>query len=126
MVTAVSTVLVIDSDVRVRSEIAAYLRDCGYRVIEVATGEEARQVFSAGEPVKIVLVDAQLPGTLDGFAFAQWMRTHQPHVGVILAGTVQRAIAAAGELCDQGPTLSRPYDPQIVADRIKQLLAGGS
>jgi DNA-binding response OmpR family regulator len=118
------TILIVDSDVLIRSEIAAYLRDCGYEVTEVASGEEAQQVLSTAEPIKVALADARLPGSVDGFAFAQWVRAHKPEVGVILAATVERAAAAAGGLCEEGPMLSRPYDPQIVVDRIKRLLAG--
>ena len=35
---AIETVLVVESDVLVRLAIAGYLRDCGYRVIEAASG----------------------------------------------------------------------------------------
>jgi DNA-binding response OmpR family regulator len=118
-----ATVLVVDGEVIIRTEISAYLRDCGYRVIEAATSDEALHVLSANsEPVKIILTDVQLPGSLDGFGLARWVRSNKPGVGVVLAGTAQRAAVAAGELCEDGPTLSKPYDPQIVADRIKRLL----
>ena len=118
-----ATVLVVDGEVIIRTEISAFLRDCGYRVIEAATSDEALHVLRANSaPVKILLTDVQLPGSLDGFALARWVRSNKPGVGVVLAGTVQRAAVAAGELCEDGPTLSKPYDPQIVADRIKWLL----
>ena len=42
---------------------------------------------------------------------------------VILAGTPAKAADAAAELCDEGPNLARPYEPQLVVDRIKRLLA---
>jgi DNA-binding response OmpR family regulator len=118
-----ATVLVVDGEVIIRTEISAYLRDCGYRVIEAATSDEALHVLSANsEPVKIILTDVQLPGSLDGFGLARWVRSNKPGVGVVLAGTAERAAVVAGELCEDGPTLSKPYDPQIVADRIKRLL----
>lgn len=120
----IPTVLVIDGEILIRTEIAAYLRHCGYRVIEAVSGDEALPVLLADDTITIVLADVQLPGTIDGFALAQWVRNHRPDVGVVLAGTVQRAAVAAGELCEEGPTLSKPYDPQIVADRIRQLVAG--
>jgi len=126
MSASVATLLIADGDVLVRSEIAAYLRDCGYRVVEVASADEAQQIFSAGEPIRLVLADAHLPGSMDGFGLAQWVRAQKPGVGVLLAASVQRAATVAGELCDQGPMSARPYDPQIVVDRIKRLLAGGS
>jgi DNA-binding response OmpR family regulator len=119
----IPTVLVVDGEVLIRTEIAAYLRRCGYRVIEAASGDEALPVLLDDDTIKIVLADVQLAGSLDGFALAQWVRRHTPNVGVMLAGTVQRATVAAGELCEDGPLLSKPYDPQIVADRIRRLVA---
>jgi len=36
---------------------------------------------------------------------------------------VARAADAAAELCEQGPMLSKPYEPQAVGEWIKRLLA---
>jgi response regulator RpfG family c-di-GMP phosphodiesterase len=39
------TVLVVDDEVLVRASIAAFLRDCGFRVIEANGAEEAMQLI---------------------------------------------------------------------------------
>ena len=39
------TILVVEDDVLVRMPIAQYLRDCGYRVIEAVSADEAMAVF---------------------------------------------------------------------------------
>jgi DNA-binding response OmpR family regulator len=97
---------------------------CGFRVIEAATGEEAVILLQqANLAIDMVLSDVHLGAGMDGFAVAQWMRMHRPSVQVVLAGTPDRAANAAGSLCEEGPHLSKPYDPQIVLDRIKRLLA---
>ena len=62
-------------------------------------------------------------GGTDGFALAQWVRRRRPGLEVLLAGTVAREADIAGELCDQGPHLARPHEPQAVVDRIRRLLA---
>jgi CheY-like chemotaxis protein len=119
------TVLVVDDEVLVRMVIAAYLRDCGYRVIEAADTNEAMQALEqdeAGE-VRVVLSAVALAGEHDGFALAQWIRRRRPECEVLLAGTTARAADAAGEICEQGPMLSRPYEPQLVLDRIRRLRA---
>ena len=78
---------------------------------------------AAFEAVHIVLSDVEMPGARDGFALARWVREHRPTLQVILAGSAARATKAAGELCNSGPMLAKPYDPQIVLDQIKRLLA---
>jgi CheY-like chemotaxis protein len=118
------TVLVLEPDIVVRSEIADYLRDCGYTVIETASGDEAMLVLKAsGMHIAVLLADATAPGAPDGFGLAQWARANRSGIDVILTGTPERAARAAGDLCDDGPALSKPYDPQVVVDRIKRLQA---
>ncbi|MGA8772505.1 MAG: response regulator [Rhodomicrobium sp.] len=119
-----STILVVDEEVLIRFAIADYLRDCGYRVIEAASGKEAMLVIEKSDlKIDIVLCDAALKGKVNGFNLAQWVRTNRTGMPVILAGTPAKAADAAAELCDEGPNLARPYEPQLVVDRIKRLLA---
>jgi CheY-like chemotaxis protein len=117
-------VLVVEDEVLVRYVISDYLRECGYKVIEAANADEALAVLQkASVRVDIILSNVQLPGAIDGFALARWVRANQSAVGVILAGTISRAADAAAELCEEGPMLAKPYEPQAVVDRIKRLLA---
>ena len=119
-----STILVVDEEVLICFAIADYLRDCGYRVIEAASGKEAMLVIEKSDlKIDIVLCDAALKGKVNGFNLAQWVRTNRTGMPVILAGTPAKAADAAAELCDEGPNLARPYEPQLVVDRIKRLLA---
>jgi CheY-like chemotaxis protein len=118
------TVLVVDDEVLIRLVISDYLRDCGYRVIEAANAEEAIIVLKQEDLViDIVLSDVEMPGVLDGFGLARWVREHREGLDVILAGSPRRAAAAAGDLCEEGPHLAKPYDAQAALDRIRQLLA---
>jgi CheY-like chemotaxis protein len=124
--TLTETVLVVDDEVLVRMVIADYLRDCGYRVIEAASAEEAMKAIEQDDEgaVNIVLSGVGLPGEHGGFALARWIRRRRPACKVVLASAPARAAQAAGELCEEGPMLARPYDPQLVLDRIRRLLAG--
>jgi CheY-like chemotaxis protein len=121
---AAGTILVVEDEVLIRLVIAEYLRDCGYRVFEAAHADEALLVLrQADRPVDVVFTDIEMPGSMDGFALAQWVRANRPDVDVILAGSVNRAVRAASDLCDQQDHVPKPYDPQTVHDRIRRLLA---
>lgn len=119
------TILIVDRDVLVRTSLAQYLRDCGYAVVEAANAEEAVALLRRDTAVDVVLSDVAMPGALDGFGLAKWIRTHRPQTKIILAGTVLRSIDAAHDLCDEGP-LPVPYHAQTVHDRIRRLLAARS
>lgn len=117
------TVLVIEDEVLVRMVIADYLRECGFRVVEASTADEGMRVLKTNERVDIVFSDVQMPGSFDGFELAQWLRRERPGVKVILTSGVTRAASAAGELCEDGPLIPKPYTPQQVERRIRALLA---
>jgi CheY-like chemotaxis protein len=115
------TILVVEDDIFVRLDIAEYLRDCGYRVIEAGTAAEAIDVLESNVPIDLVFSDIQMPGEMDGFGLAHWIRQHQPGVKTILTSGYIKAAEKAGELCDDGP-IAKPYDHQLVVERIRQNL----
>ena len=117
------TILVVEDDVLVRMPIAQYLRDCGYKVIEASNADEAIQVLLHQEtPVDVVFSDIDMPGAVDGFELAKWIREHRPGLDVLLAGTVPRAVESAENLCERGP-VPKPYEAQVVHNHIRRLLA---
>jgi DNA-binding NtrC family response regulator len=117
------TILVVEDDVLVRMPIAQYLRDCGYKVIEAVNADEAMTVLLHRETVvDVVFSDIEMPGSVDGFGLAKWVREHRPGLDIVLAGTVPRSVEAAKELCNDGP-VPKPYDAQSVHDHIRRLLA---
>jgi CheY-like chemotaxis protein len=119
-----ATILVVESDVIVRMAIAAHLRDCGYRVIESATSDEALLVLDrSGIRVEVLFGAVEISGALDGFALTKWARTNCPDTKIVMAGSPTSAAAAAGRLCEEGPHLKKPYEPQAVEDYIRRLLA---
>ena len=100
--------------------LCQHLRDCGYRVFEAASADEA---VKPNMQVDVILSDIDLSGTANGFAFAILARSARPGVEVVLVGSPKRAVDAAAKLCDQGPMLTKPYDHQLVLAHIKRLLA---
>lgn len=120
------TVLVVEDEVLVRMVIADYLRECGYRVIEAGSAAEAITVLQSPEPVDIVFSDVQMPGEMDGFGLARWVRQNQPSLKMLLASGNARTAQAAGDLCEHGPLEKKPYHPQAIVTRIQRLLAGNT
>jgi CheY-like chemotaxis protein len=118
------TVLVVEDEVLVRLVIAEYLRECGYRVHEAANAREAVAILKSPDvAVDVVFSDVVMPGLMDGFGLARWVRANRPGVEIFLTSTIDRSAQVAGMLCEAGPLLDKPYEPQSVVDRIKQLIA---
>ena len=118
------SVLIVDGDIISRHAIADYLRHCGYAVVEAATIDEALKAL--GEPslgVDVILCDVEAVGSQSAFELSTWVRTNRPELEVRLAGTIQGVADTAAELCESGPHLAGPYEPQAVIGYIKQLRA---
>ena len=121
------TILVVEDQILIRLNIANYLRECGFHVIEAADAAEAIAVFEANTKVDLVFSDIQMPGELDGFGLARWVRQHHSGVQVVLTSGYVKAAEEAGDLCEDGPVLKKPYDHPLLLDRIRRMLgaAGG-
>lgn len=119
------SVLVIEGDVLVRHAIADYLRDCGYTVVEASSTDEAMTVISdTSLPITAILCDAEAPGSINAFQFRLWVNRLPGRAGVeiALAGSIETAAHKAAELCEDGPNLARPYDPQSVLAYIRRMI----
>jgi CheY-like chemotaxis protein len=116
----VKSVMVVEPDVLIRMTVADYLRECGYRVVEAITGEEALSILGAGIKVDTILSTVKLQGAIDGFALAQRVREGFDGTEVILTTGIAMTAKKAGELCDQGQR-KRPYHPDLIVDRLKLL-----
>lgn len=116
------TIIVVEPDALVRMVIAKFLRECGYRVIE---GTEAADVWAAIDSevkVDIVFAEVRLAGKTNGFSLASLLRQKHPEIDVILTSSPDNAAEKSKELCDDGP-IGKPYHPEDVAVRVRQVLA---
>jgi CheY-like chemotaxis protein len=117
------TVLVVEDEVLIRMAVSDYLRDCGFHVVEAGNADEAIDVLKSNTTVDIVFSDVNMPGSLDGFGLAQWIRRERPRLKVILTSGVMRKVKEASTLCEDGPFLTKPYHHGDLERQIRQLLA---
>ncbi len=88
-------ILAIDDDSGVRANIAAYLEDSGYTVLEAENGVAGLDAFTSGNP-DIILVDLWMP-VMDGREFLKRIRMIAPKVPVIVVsgiGVLEDAVEA--------------------------------
>src|SRR5437868_188261 len=94
-VTVNPTILVVDDEPGVRSALSGVLRDEGYTVDAVSTGEECLERLTCAS-VDLIILDVWLPG-MDGLATLARLRERQVDAQVVLIsghGNIESAVRA--------------------------------
>jgi len=122
------TILVIEDDPGVTTVITEGLNQLGFRVINVATGEEALAKLGDLGRVDLVLSDVVLPGGLSGLDVEEAIHELRPGVRfVFMSGYAQDEIARKGPRSGRGlpelDILRKPFQLTDLADRVIEALA---
>jgi CheY-like chemotaxis protein len=117
------TILVVEDELLLRLEAAERLRECGFRVLEASNAAEGRTLFEAHLTIDIVFTDVQMPGDMNGFEFARWVRQHHPATLMVLTSGGGRMSRDAADLCDYASFVEKPCDYPFVVTHFKELLA---
>src|SRR6201993_2182601 len=107
-------VMVLESDVLVRTEIAEFLRECGYKVIEGTMANDLWAILDAKVKLDVVFSEVNLPGETDGFTVARRIRQTYSEIDTILTSSIEGAADKIKDLCGEGP-LKKPYRSEDVA-----------
>ena len=114
-------VLVVDDDERIREFVRANLELEGYSVREAGSADEALEAIDDQAP-ELVLLDVVMPGT-DGWQMLQRMQERHGSIPVIMfSGQVDESSAGDAEERGARAFVGKPFDPQELIDRAKQLV----
>ena len=121
----VPTLLLADESVTIQRVMHLIFADQNVRVVSVGDGDQAIQRLDAAPP-DIVLADAGMPGR-NGYDLARYVKQSPrlAHIPVVLlTGAFEPVdqVRATEAGCDG--ILAKPLAPQLVIDRVQQLLAG--
>lgn len=115
---AALVILLVEDEFFVRTDIADFLRQAGYVVVEAQTGEEAIAVFDSGTSIDAVFTDINLTGRVNGWDVAQCFRADRPNMPVLYTSG---KIIEPGRRVPGSVFLSKPYqhtEVLIACDRL--------
>jgi len=104
---ASSTLLVVEDEQLIRMATSEYFRDCGWRVLEAGSGEEARALLTEGGRVDVVFSDVQMAREMDGVALAQWVNENHPNTAMLLTSGASRLSEIPAAICVQASTFKK-------------------
>jgi two-component system, cell cycle sensor histidine kinase and response regulator CckA len=118
------TVLVVEDQDAVRRLTTAILKAYGYHVLEAGSGAEACAIAAeaAGE-IHLLLTDVVMPG-MNGTVLSERLREFRPGLKVVLmSGYSADMIAARGMLPEGVTYLQKPFSPQELALKVREVLS---
>ena len=120
------TLLVVEDEPSLRQLAQGVLRAKGYDVIPAANGQDALRVARehTGPPISLVITDVVMP-RMGGKVMAEWLKTLHPNLKVLFtSGYTEDAIAHHGVLDKGVEFLPKPYTPDQLARKVRDLLDG--
>jgi CheY-like chemotaxis protein len=118
-----TNVLVVEDEMVLRMRAVDIVEDAGFTAVEAVNADEALSILEERSDIALLFSDIQMPGSMDGFGLAQWVRRERPWLKVILTSGAARTAKEAGDLCEQAPILAKPYDHAELERHIRSLLA---
>lgn len=121
------TLLLVEDNEMVRDLAGRILRSLGYTVLEASHGPEAlRLIEEYRAPVHLLLTDVVMPGGMNGRELAEQISRRYPDLRVIyMSGYTDNAIIHHGVLEPGMTFLEKPFSPQALTAKIREILDAG-
>lgn len=122
----VETILLVEDEPSVRELTTHILRQLGYTVLEADSGEQALRLVQQHNqvPIHLLLSDVVMP-RMSGRELMQKLHALRPDVKVLLmSGYADDAIARHGALEPSVGFLQKPFSPEALASKVREVLDG--
>ncbi len=118
------TVLAVDDEQDILDNVAAMLRDLGYRVLTAGSADAALEVMESQERIDVLFTDVIMPGSVSATSLAERTRRRHPNIRVLFtSGYTENAVIHNGRLDEGINLLSKPYGRVELAGAMRAVLA---
>jgi CheY-like chemotaxis protein len=119
--------LVVDDEEALRNIVCRTLQQEGYGTLQAAHGAEALEVMeTASDPVDLVVTDVVMPG-MDGRELGRRLTQRWPTLPVLYISAYDvNDIFRRGSPRTSAPFLQKPFPPDRLITRVRQLLGNRS
>ena len=119
------TVLVVDDEPAVRMLIVEVLAELGYNALEAGDGVEGLALLRRRPDVELLVTDVGLPKGMNGRQLADAARVDRPDLKILfITGYAENAVIGSGRLDAGMHVLTKPFAMDVLANRIRDLIAG--
>src|SRR5438445_13018735 len=118
------TVVVVEDDQHIADLIELYLRQAGFRVVQVPTGERGLDAVRDQQP-RLVVLDVGLAGALDGLEVRRRLRTAAATAAlpvIMLTARDEEVDRVLGLELGADDYVTKPFSPRELVARVKAIL----
>ncbi|TJV02769.1 MAG: response regulator, partial [Mesorhizobium sp.] len=116
------TILVVEDDAQVRAATTDAMRELGYEVIDVGSGQEALEKLAAAPGIALLFTDIVMP-VMNGRKLAEEAVARQPSLKVIFTtGFTRNAVVHNGVLDHDVNFLAKPFTIVQLAAKLREVL----
>jgi CheY-like chemotaxis protein len=116
-------VLVVEDDVEVRAAVVDMVADLGYHVFQAEDARSALAILRSEVAIDLLFTDVVMPGSMDGRQLVMAAQELVPTLAVLFtSGYTENAIIHHGRLDEEVILLSKPYDKEELAFKIRLAL----
>ncbi|WP_343595354.1 PAS domain-containing protein [Pseudomonas sp.] len=117
-------IVLVEDQAALRLVVAEVLEELGYQVQAFENGATALAHMQQCEQPDLLLSDIGLPGGLNGRQLAERCRQQHPQLKVLfITGYDESAALSDGQLLQGTSVLTKPFELEALAERVRQLLA---
>ncbi len=119
------TVLVVEDQEDLRALLITVLQKNGYRVLDAMDGASALSKFQeCHNQIALVITDVVMPG-MGGLDLGTHLRKQVPGLKVLyMSGYTDSLMARQGPLSNDTPFLQKPFTPDVLARKVRDVLDG--
>jgi CheY-like chemotaxis protein len=121
------TLLLVEDEESLRELTRSLLVQSGYSVLIASEGAKALEIAREHRgSIHLLLTDVVLPGGMSGDVLAEKVSKQYPEVKVLfMSGYPANAVAAQGILEEGSFLLHKPFEPQTLRNKVREVLDGG-
>ena len=113
-------ILVVDDEPTIREIVVSYLERAGFKTLEAADGNRARELVET-DPPDLVVLDLMLPGT-DGLELCRWIRSRSRLPVIMLTARGEESDRIVGLELGADDYVTKPFSPRELAARVRTVL----
>jgi len=117
----VVTVLVVEDEALIRTNLVFHLEDEGFEVFEAADARQAIALMEQHASIQLLFTDLNMPGSMDGLKLTAYVRDRWPPVKIMM--TSGKRLLEVTDLPDGSLFFAKPYQLASVTHAMRELLS---